>query len=285
MKKGVIALMLLISAVLLVGCNAQSNTEDAKKTEKTERYGDEIKEKTKTSDNTIKANIDTDLPSGMLFEISAKSEDGTTLEKQTGEVGVLGGIKGTFENVKPDKYTLTYSTLPLEKQSKKVQEKIKEADKTFDGQFIKNGVLNKVETVTLLESDMELAEAEDDASDNNSFKDEAEQGSKKYPATSGEILFNNDTINVTGQKYHFSGEILQKLRIGGASAWLVKNDAGYVMPVFSEEFEANVGDNVEIWGTLTGDGYQASEFKVDNIVGMTGSMRIIQLNINEEEIL
>lgn len=162
MKKGFIALLLLISTMLLVACSAQSDTKEAKQTE---RYGDEIKEKTKTSDNTIKANIDTDLPSGMLFEISAKSEDGTTLEKQTGEVGVLGGIKGTFENVKPNKYTLTYSTLPLEKQSKKVQEKIKEADKTFDGQFIKNGVLNKVETVTLPESDMELAEETEGNSD------------------------------------------------------------------------------------------------------------------------
>ncbi|HAA6952423.1 TPA_asm: hypothetical protein GHH72_01165 [Listeria monocytogenes] len=282
MKKGYIALLLLISTMLLVGCNAQSNTEDANKTEKTERYGDKIKEKTKTSANTIKANIDTDLPSGMLFEISAKSEDGTTLEKQTGEVGVLGGIKGTFENVKPDKYTLTYSTLPLEKQSEKVQEKIKEADKTFDGQFIKKGVLNKVEIVTLPESDRELAE--DDDSGNTSFKDEAEQGSKKYPATAGEILFNNDTINVTGQKYHFSGEVIQKLQVDSEAAWLVKNDAGYVMPVFAEDFDAAVGDNVEIWGTLTGDGYQASDFKVDNIVGMTGSMRIVQLNINGKEI-
>ncbi|HAA6369441.1 TPA_asm: hypothetical protein GHJ26_09245 [Listeria monocytogenes] len=280
MKKGVIALMLLISAILLVGCNAQSNTENAKKTEKTERYGDEIKEKTKTSDNTIKANIDTDLPSGMLFEISAKSENGTILEKQTGEVGVFGGIKGTFENVKQGKYTLTYSTLPLEKQSEKLQEKIKEADKTFDGQFIKNGVLNKVETVTLMENGKE----DKKESENVSFKDEAEQGSEKYPATAGEVLYNNDNINVTGQKYHFSGDIIQKLQVDGESAWLVKNDVGYVMPVFAEEFDADVGDNVEIWGTLTGDGYQASDFKVDNIVGMTGSMRIIQLNINGKEI-
>ncbi|EAH0887191.1 hypothetical protein D4W56_07765 [Listeria monocytogenes] len=280
MKKGYIALLLLISTMLLVGCNAQSNTEDANKTEKTERYGDEIKEKTKTSDNTIKANIDTDLPSGMLFEISAKSEDGTTLEKQTGEVGVLGGIKGTFENVKPDKYTLTYSTLPLEKQSKKVQEKIKEADKTFDGQFIKSGVLNKVETVTLTGSDKE----DKKESENVSFKAEAEQGSEMYPATAGKVLYNNDTTNITGQRYHFSGEIIQKLQVDGESAWLVKNDVGYVMPVFSEDFDAAVGDNVEIWGTLTGDGYQASDFKVDNIVGMTGSMRIVQLNINGKEI-
>lgn len=277
MKKGVIALMLLISAILLVGCNAQSNTENAKKTE---RYGDEIKEKTKTSDNTIKANIDTDLPSGMLFEISEKSEDGTTLEKQTGEIGVLGGIKGTFEDVKPGNYTLTYTTLPLEEQSKKVQEKIKEADKTFDGQFIKNGVLNKVETVTLTGSDKE----DKKESENVSFKDEAEQGSERYTATAGKILYNNDTTNITGQRYHFSGEIIQKLQVDGESAWLVKNDVGYVMPFFSEDFDAAVGDNVEIWGTLTGDGYQASDFKVDNIVGMTGSMRIVQLNINGKEI-
>ncbi|EHP7829823.1 hypothetical protein KP130_002081 [Listeria monocytogenes] len=269
--------MLLISAILLVGCNAQSNTENAKKTE---RYGDEIKEKTKTSDNTIKANIDTDLPSGMLFEISEKSEDGTTLEKQTGEIGVLGGIKGTFEDVKPGNYTLTYTTLPLEEQSKKVQEKIKEADKTFDGQFIKNGVLNKVETVTLTGSDKE----DKKESENVSFKDEAEQGSERYTATAGKILYNNDTTNITGQRYHFSGEIIQKLQVDGESAWLVKNDVGYVMPVFSEDFDAAVGDNVEIWGTLTDDGYQASDFKVDNIVGMTGSMRIVQLNINGKEI-
>lgn len=159
------ALLLLISVMLLTACSAQSDTEDAKKTE---RYGDAIKEKTKTSNNTIKANIDTDLPSGMLFEISAKSDDGTRLEKQTGEIGVLGGMKGTFKNVKPGKYTLTFTTLPLHKQSEKVQEKIKEADKTFDGQFIKNGVLNKVETVTLMESDMELTEDSDDNLDESS---------------------------------------------------------------------------------------------------------------------
>ncbi|PDG49980.1 hypothetical protein AWL34_15940, partial [Listeria monocytogenes] len=163
---------------------------------------------------------------------------------------------------------------------KKVQEKIKEADKTFDGQFIKNGVLNKVETVTLTGSDKE----DKKESENVSFKDEAEQGSERYTATAGKILYNNDTTNITGQRYHFSGEIIQKLQVDGESAWLVKNDVGYVMPVFSEDFDAAVGDNVEIWGTLTGDGYQASDFKVDNIVGMTGSMRIVQLNINGKEI-
>ncbi|EKB1221325.1 hypothetical protein ONC83_002890 [Listeria monocytogenes] len=277
MKKGYIALLLLFSVLLLTACNAQSDKDEPKKIA---RYGDEIIDKTEVRDDKIKANIDTDLPRGMLFEISATSDDGTLLKKQTGEVGTLGGIKGTFENVKPGKYIITYATLPLDQQSEKIQKKIKEADKTFDGQFIEDDMLNKVDIISVLESD----EASSKDTVDSSFKTEAEQGSKKYPAESGEILYTKGNNDVTGQKYYFSGNIIQKLEVDGELAWLVKNQNGYVMPVFAETFKASVGDKVDIWGTLTGDGYQASDFRVDNVVGMTGAMRIIQLNINGKEL-
>ncbi|MDT0064573.1 hypothetical protein QJV38_07180 [Listeria cossartiae subsp. cayugensis] len=277
MKKGFIVLLLGFTVLLLTACSSQPTSSDQPKTA---RYGDEIEVKTKINDDTIKANIDTDLPSGMLFEISAKSDDGTSLEKQTGKVGTFGGIKGTFKNVKPGKYTLTYTTLSLDKQSEKIQEKIKDADKTFDGQFIKNDMLNKVETVSVLESD----DTSSKDTDRSSFKIESEQGSKKYPAKSGEILYTKGNVDVTGQKYYFSGNIIQKLQVDGEPAWLVKNQNGYVMPVFAEDFESGVGDKADIWGTLTGDGYQSSDFSVDNVVGMTGAMRITQLNINGKEI-
>ena len=88
-------------------------------------------------------------------------------------------------------------------------------------------------------------------------------------------------------RYYFKGKVEA---IGMAEAfgdkvvWLVKNEAGYVMPVqMTETDNANIGDEIEIWGTLSGEGYQLPN--VDNIVGETGFLIMMQYNLNGEQII
>ncbi len=150
MKKILLSLALLSVSIGLVACgDASSPSKDGKESSK-ETYGAEIKDKTTVSKDKIKANLDTDLPSGMKFEILAKSAS-HTLETQTGETGIFGGMKGKFKEVPNDKYTITFKTIPLDKQSKEIQEKFKSG---VNGQFIKDGVFVYTKTITVAESDL-----------------------------------------------------------------------------------------------------------------------------------
>ncbi|NLY31597.1 MAG: hypothetical protein GX065_02195 [Firmicutes bacterium] len=85
--------------------------------------------------------------------------------------------------------------------------------------------------------------------------------------------------------YYFTGEIIQlniiENSVGDPSVWLVRNEHGYVIPIQHSYFEAKVGDTVEVWGTLSGNGYTNVE-GVGNVVGQTGSMHAMLVTVNEE---
>lgn len=118
-----------------------------------------------------------------------------------------------------------------------------------------------------------------------SFKEECEQNAIGHPAKMGAILYTKGEHKFTGMKYYFKGEILKfeviESNVGNPSIWLVKNENGYVMPIQHDRYEAKVGDTIEVWGTLTGNGY-AKVKGIDNVVGQTGSMHAIQVTVNGE---
>lgn len=118
------------------------------------------------------------------------------------------------------------------------------------------------------------------------FKAECEKNAAEYPAKMGSILYTKGDYNFTGMKYYFKGEIVKldliESDVADPSVWLVKNEHGYVMPIQYDRFEAKVGDTVEVWGTLSGNGYANVE-GIDNVVGQTGSMHAMQVTVNGEE--
>lgn len=129
-------------------------------------------------------------------------------------------------------------------------------------------------------NDIALAEETD-----SEFQQEAEKNAEKYPATIGANLVTKGDHDFTGMKYYFKGELVKITNIendvGDTSAWLVKNENGYVMPIQHEYFKAEVGDTVEVWGTLSGNGYANME-GIDNVVGQTGSMHAIIVAVDGE---
>jgi len=118
-------------------------------------------------------------------------------------------------------------------------------------------------------------------------KETAEQNAEEYPADAGRVLVSKGDNDFTGMPYYFSGELLE---VGTAEAfedktvWLIRNDNGYVMPVEMIEGEtAEVGSRVDVWGTLSGEGYQLPN--VENIVGETGYLIMMQYDLNGEPVI
>lgn len=117
---------------------------------------------------------------------------------------------------------------------------------------------------------------------------EAEANAKENPAAPGKMLYDKSESKFKGMQYHFKGEFIKKMKVEGLAgqmenALLVKNDKGYVMPIFPPyDIEAAEGDEIEAWGPLSGDGYASSDLDVDNVVGVTGAMNASQINVNGE---
>lgn len=118
------------------------------------------------------------------------------------------------------------------------------------------------------------------------FKAVCEMNAQEHPAKMGVTLVTKGDYNFTGMKYYLAGEIIDKNVLEGAvgnpSVWMVRNENGYVMPIQHDRFDAEIGDEVEIWGTLSGNGY-SNPPGIDNVVGETGSMHAIMATINGEE--
>lgn len=137
-----------------------------------------------------------------------------------------------------------------------------------------------------IDNDIENVDNESTDSGKNDFQLKAEANAQEYPAKPGAVLYNNaNNNNFIGMGYYFVGEIIDfntiENNVGDSSVWLVKNDEGYVMPVQHEFFEAKLGDVVEVWGTLSGNGYARIE-GVDNVVGQTGSIHAMMVTVNGE---
>ncbi|MCK9325830.1 MAG: hypothetical protein M0P69_10075 [Bacteroidales bacterium] len=118
------------------------------------------------------------------------------------------------------------------------------------------------------------------------FKIICEENAEKFPASAGKVLFDNAQYKFKGMNYYFKGEVVGGITlettVGDGKAWLVRNEAGYVMPVYKDRFEAETGDIVEVWGTLSGLKYASSDFGVDNVVGATGAIHAMQVSVNGE---
>ncbi|MGF0471138.1 hypothetical protein ACQQ6W_16020 [Lysinibacillus fusiformis] len=120
------------------------------------------------------------------------------------------------------------------------------------------------------------------------FQSKGELNAEQHPAKSGAILYDKTESKFKGMEYYFKGEVVGVKSLEGLfgdmeDAILIKNEQGYVLPVFPPyEIDVNIGDTVEASGPLSGDGYATSDLGVSNVVGMTGAMNATQVNVNGE---
>lgn len=118
------------------------------------------------------------------------------------------------------------------------------------------------------------------------YKAEAEKNAEENPATSGTMLYDKTETKFKGMNYYFTGEVVKIQKVEGLlgkmeDAMLVKNENGYVLPIFPPfQMDIKVGDTIKAWGPLSGDGYAAGDFEVDNVVGMTGAMNATEIQVN-----
>lgn len=157
-------------------------------------------------------------------------------------------------------------------------------DNTESNSETEEQVANDENKVT---EDTTEGETETEDTSDAPFKEKAEQNAKEYPADVGRGLVSKGDNDFTGMPYYFSGELLV---VGTAEAfedktvWLIRNDNGYVIPVEMIEGEtAEVGSRVDVWGTLSGEGYQLPN--VENIVGETGYLIMMQYDLNGEPVI
>lgn len=131
-------------------------------------------------------------------------------------------------------------------------------------------------------------EKEDKTKSKPNMKEESEANAEENPAVMAAILYDKNETQFKGMNYHFKGELVKVRKVEGLrneakDALLVKNDEGYVMPIFPpHEVEVSVGDEIEVWGPLSGDGYESIDLDVDNVVGITGAMNAHIINVNDE---
>ena len=134
------------------------------------------------------------------------------------------------------------------------------------------------------ETEVEVEEVEEKPS----MQEESVANAEENPAKPGSMLYDKTETKFKGMNYHFRGELVKKEKVQGLfdemqEALLVKNEQGYIMPIFPPyEVIVNVGDEIEVWGPLSGDGYATSDLGVDNVVGVTGAMNAHLININGE---
>lgn len=131
-----------------------------------------------------------------------------------------------------------------------------------------------------------VADNTETVSDKSTTKSEGERNAEQYPAKTGSMLYDKIESKFKGMEYYFKGEVVAVKSLEGLfgdmeNALLIKNDQGYVLPVFPPyEIDVNIGDTVEATGPLSGDGYAASDLGVSNVVGMTGAMNATQVSVN-----
>lgn len=148
-------------------------------------------------------------------------------------------------------------------------------------------VLEESTTESEAGEDIESAtETATETTEESDPKAEAESNATEHPATPGKMLYGEE---FEGMQYYFKGELVKTESVEGLygdmeTALLVKNENGFVLVIFPPySVEANVGDTIEAWGPLSGDGYKSSDLGIDNVVGVTGGMNASIINVNGEQ--
>jgi len=149
---------------------------------------------------------------------------------------------------------------------------------------------NEVEEIHVEETfeDVTMAEEPEEDIKEVDYKTEAVSNAEEYPAKPGAMLYDKTEEKFKGMNYHFKGTLIKMEKVEGLfgnieDTLLVKNEQGYVMPIFTPyEIIVSAGDEVEVWGPLSGDGYSSSDLGVDNVVGVSGAINATRIDVNGE---
>lgn len=180
-------------------------------------------------------------------------------------------------------------------QSDKVDEKISTSvDTTDKKQDEENDYKQDTDTTNEFQVNVQATENKSNAVEKpkteskSTTMSEGESNAEQYPAKPGAMLYDKTESKFKGMEYYFKGEVVAIKSLEGLfgnmeNAILIKNDQGYVLPIFPPyEIDVNIGDTLEATGPLSGDGYAASDLGVNNVVGMTGAMNATQISVNGE---
>ncbi|MFS0576244.1 hypothetical protein AB1K83_11455 [Sporosarcina sp. 179-K 3D1 HS] len=131
-------------------------------------------------------------------------------------------------------------------------------------------------------------EAQEVIEEKPDLKTQSEANAIEHPPKPGAMLYDKTESKFKGMNYHFKGTLVKIEKLEGlfgkvTDALLVKNEQGYVMPIFPPyEVTTSEGDEIEAWGPLSGDGYASSDLGVDNVVGVAGAMNASLMSVNGE---
>lgn len=154
--------------------------------------------------------------------------------------------------------------------------------------FFSKGKLDVLTEIGLITEDNVIKEVTEAPTESYDLADEAEKNAKVNPAEAGAMLYDKNEEKFKGMQYYFKGELIKTESVNGlfdnpSGALIVKNKEGYIMPIFPPyEIEVAEGDQIEVWGPLSGDGYSSSDLGVDNVVGIAGAINAVQIDINGE---
>lgn len=185
------------------------------------------------------------------------------------------------------------AVLEQEKADAKAVEEKNEAKKNADEEKAAAELKSKQDAEAKVKAQAEKKDNEDAVNKTSEiaeaiYQPDSVANAEKHPAKPGAMLYDKTDSKFKGMNYHFKGELISVEKIEGLfgnmeDALLVKNEQGYVMPIFLPyEISAAVGDEIEVWGPLSGDGYASSDLGVDNVVGITGAMNATRIDVNGE---
>ena len=119
------------------------------------------------------------------------------------------------------------------------------------------------------------------------FQEQAEANAMTYPASPGANLVTNEEVDFSGMEYYFAGTLISAGAadaFDGNTIWLLQNDEGYTIPVEMLEGDvAGIGSYIEVWGMLTGDGYNFPN--LENDVEETGYLKMTNYTVDGEQIM
>lgn len=296
MKKRIVGIFLLL---FITGCSSnEKNSSSESTTTKDDFISSTTKESSQPVESWLSVNgSEAKYTDQNTIELTGTAQPNTditvSLEKDKNEITkVTSDDKGNFkvsftspENedsyLFQNKEERLFITLYSETNFAK-REDIRKQKEEKNIEEEKRNTEKKEKKTEIVENDDKESDVDDKLLD---YQKEGNQNATDYPADSASILFDNDKNKFKGMNYFFEGEIIGEVKLKNVTdgkAWLVKNTNGYVMPIEYSYFNASEGDQVKVWGTLSGLKFSNSDLKVDNVVGATGSMHAMSVEVNGE---